>query len=110
METTRLYLLHNSNDHHRHLSLYPHLHRACLLGRHLPKLDMAVPKDSYRQDLILLNSKLSLLPVPHHLLDLVHRLDLAHLQAKVLRRECHRDFSHQGLVGPGSIGTIRFTT
>ena len=90
MEITRLYLLLNSNDHHRLPSLYQHLHQACLLGHHHPKLDMAVPKGSCPQDSILLNSKVSLLLVPHRLLDLVRRLDLAHLQAKVLRRECRR--------------------
>lgn len=80
-------------------NLYLHLHQACLRGRHLLRLDMAVPKAFCLRGSTLLSNKTSPNRVPCHLQDLDLHRDLDPPLAKALRPVCLLDFNSQDLEG-----------
>ncbi len=90
MAIIRIYLHRNSSALHLLRSLYLHLHQGYLHGRHLRRLDMAVPKAFCLPVSILLSSK----AFPHR--GVLHHLDLD------LHLECPLDFNSQGLEELGS--------
>ena len=97
MEHIRVYLHRSNSALHLLYSLYLHPHQACLRGRHLLRLDMAVLKAFCHQVSIRLSSKASPPLVLHHLQVLALHRDLDNLPAKVLHPEYPLGFNRQDL-------------
>lgn len=97
MDPIRVYLHHSNSALHLLHSLYLHPHQACLRGRHLLRLDMAVLKAFCHQVSIRLSSKASPLLVLHHLQVLAFHRDSDNHLAKVLHPECLLGSNRQDL-------------
>ena len=112
MEHIRVYLRHNNSALHLLHSLYLHPHQACLRGRHLLRLDMAVLKAFCHQVSIRLSSKASPLLVLRHLLVLALHRDLDNLLAKVLHPEYPLVFNRQDLeeLGNREVSEAQFSS
>ena len=97
MEHIRVYLLHSNSALHLLHSLYLHHRQACLRGRHLLRLDMAVLKAFSHQVSIRLSSKAFPPLVLRRLQVLALHRDLGSLLAKVPHLECPLGFNRQDL-------------
>ena len=112
MEYIRLYPHHSNSALHLLHSLYLPPHQACLRGRHLLRLDMAVLKAFCHQASILLSSKASPPLVLRHLQVLALHRDLDNLLVKVLHPESPLGFNRQDLeeLGNREVSEAQFSS